>query len=98
MVTRPRRYLFRMVIFVLAVAAGAALLGRPLGGDQGEGALARDERRDAEDSQVLERVEHVAVQPEGEVEVEDAADAHVEGNGVGRAGEVADVGIQLDPL
>ncbi|HKT20297.1 MAG TPA: flagellar motor protein MotA [Stellaceae bacterium] len=30
MVTRPRRYLFRMVIFVLAVAAGAALLGRPL--------------------------------------------------------------------
>ena len=30
MVTRPRRYLFRMVIFVLAVAAAAALLGRPL--------------------------------------------------------------------
>jgi len=30
-VTRPRRYLLRMAIFVLAVAAGAALLGRPLG-------------------------------------------------------------------
>ncbi len=29
--TRPRRYLLRMAIFVLAVAAGAALLGRPLG-------------------------------------------------------------------
>jgi hypothetical protein len=29
-VTRPRRYLLRMAIFVLAVAAGAALLGRPL--------------------------------------------------------------------
>ena len=28
--TRPRRYLLRMAIFVLAVAAGAALLGRPL--------------------------------------------------------------------
>jgi hypothetical protein len=29
-VTRPRRYLVRMAVFVLAVAAGAALLGRPL--------------------------------------------------------------------
>jgi hypothetical protein len=29
-VTRPRRYLLRMAIFVLAVAAGAALIGRPL--------------------------------------------------------------------
>jgi hypothetical protein len=29
-VTRPRRYLIRMAVFVLAVAAGAALLGRPL--------------------------------------------------------------------
>jgi hypothetical protein len=29
-VTRPRRYLIRMAVFVLAVVAGAALLGRPL--------------------------------------------------------------------
>jgi len=29
-VTRPRRYLIRMAVFVLAVAAGAALLWRPL--------------------------------------------------------------------
>jgi hypothetical protein len=29
-VSRPRRYLIRMSVFVLAVAAGAALLGRPL--------------------------------------------------------------------
>jgi len=29
-VTRPRRYLIRMAVFVLAVAAGAALLERPL--------------------------------------------------------------------
>jgi hypothetical protein len=29
-VTRPRKYLFRMTVFLLAVAAGAALLGRPL--------------------------------------------------------------------
>ena len=28
--TRPRRYLIRMAVFVLAVAAGAGLLGRPL--------------------------------------------------------------------
>lgn len=28
--TRPRRYLIRMAVFVLAVAAGAAALGRPL--------------------------------------------------------------------
>ncbi len=28
--TRPRKYLFRMTVFLLAVAAGAALLGRPL--------------------------------------------------------------------
>jgi hypothetical protein len=29
-VTRPRKYLFRMTVFLIAVAAGAALLGRPL--------------------------------------------------------------------